>query len=235
MVYKSTAYLDFIVQQLRSSRCQVKGWDVGIRVVANDPSPNIIERLQELNVPYSIYHHPNIDEYYLNRVYACWNWCVQTSKYSNVCLVNSDMMFTSKWLTNLLKYHNGTHIPCSRLVESGKMPSGKFGISKNFGTSVKSLKRREFQRFAKESSVPICKEGGLFMPVVFNRERFIDSGGYPQGNIYEGGIGAVHTPFLRSGDAFFFQKVLEERFGMKHVTAFDSIVYHIQEGEMDAS
>lgn len=40
---------------------------------------------------------------------------------------------------------------CSRLVESGKIPSGKYAISKNFGQTYKEFDDGAFQKFAKEN------------------------------------------------------------------------------------
>jgi hypothetical protein len=70
---------------------------------------------------------------------------------------------------------------------------------------------------------------------VFETSRFIESGGYPEGNIFRDGIGTqTRKAFLQSGDAWFFEKLTSE-YGMKHITVFDSLVYHIQEGEKDES
>tara|TARA_R110002051_G_scaffold325278_2_gene426777 strand:+ start:6052 stop:6783 length:732 start_codon:yes stop_codon:yes gene_type:complete len=233
MIYKSTQYLDFIYDQLKSEHCKANGWGVTLRIVANDATDEVLERLHTLDIPFSVYNDPKPDDFYLNRVYRCWNYCVESSQYDNVCLVNSDMAFSKDWLSNLLKHHDGINIPCSRLVESGKMPSGLHGISNDCGKHPRSFDSEKFQQYAKEMSRDEFHGGGLFMPVVFEKSRFIESGMYPEGNIYKGGVGVNRTRFVKSGDAYFFCDVLANKFGMKHVTAFDSIVYHIQEGEMD--
>ena len=62
--------------------------------------------------------------------------------------------------------------------------------------------------------------------------RFIESGMYPEGNVYAGGVGNINSQFLMSGDLYYFRQ-LETNYGMKHVTVFNSLVYHIQEGEKD--
>ena len=233
MIYKSIDYLDFIYHELKSSNCYVDGWDVKLRIVANDATDSVLEKLKNLDIVFSVYNDPKPDDFYLNRVYRCWNYCVESSKYDNVCLVNSDMAFSKNWLNNLLKHHDGINIPCSRLVESGKMPSGLHGISNDCGKHPSEFNSQEFERYVGDISEEKIEHGGLFMPVVFNRKRFLKSGKYPEGNIYKGGIGANHTRFIKSGDAYFFNDILENKFGMKHVTAFDSVVYHIQEGEID--
>tara|TARA_R110000803_G_C11989495_1_gene321979 strand:- start:35477 stop:36202 length:726 start_codon:yes stop_codon:yes gene_type:complete len=231
LVYKSKSYLDFICSQLASSLCKADGWDVSARVVGNNPAAEILNALPDCGTPYSVYNDPEPEAYYLERVYRCWNHAVQTSRYDNVCLVNSDMAFSPDWLDNLLKHHDGVNIPCSRLVESGKLDSGQHGIDMDFGRTPSEFRVEEFTSFATYVSqvcAEIVKPGGLFMPVVFNREQFLSRGGYPEGNQDAG------APGEKSGDAYFFNDILEQRYVMKHVTAFDSVVYHIQEGEQDA-
>ena len=73
------------------------------------------------------------------------------------------------------------------------------------------------------------------MPCIFNKEQFISSGMYPEGNIYNDGIGTCNGSVILTGDNYFFYEILEKKFSMKHITVMDSIVYHIQVGEMDAT
>ena len=56
---------------------------------------------------------------------------------------------------------------------------------------------------------------------------------YPNGNIYHDGVGTLGR-FVKSGDAYYFDDVLTLKYNMKHMTVFDSLVYHIQEGEKDS-
>ena len=234
MIYKSTQYLDLMVSELRKDYCQAEGWDVGIRVVANDASDVVLDRLKELNIPYTTYNDSKSDDYYLNRIYRCWNFAGRTSQYENICFINSDMVFSKDWLSNLLRQHDGTTIPCSRLVESGKMRSGLHAISKNFGKEPRGLDYDGWHGYVEEIRLPERHAGGLYMPCVFVKDRFIESGMYPEGNIYsDGNAGSMVGGVVRSGDDYYFHEVLEKRFGMKHITVFDSLVYHIQEGELD--
>ena len=185
-----------------------------------------------MDIPYTIYNDKNPTEYYLNRVYRCWNFAGQTSKYDNICFVNSDMVFSKNWLKNLLKHHDGINIPCSRLTESGKLLSGKYGITTNFGRTAISVNFYKWNIFADKLSVNEVHPGGLYMPCVFEKKRFIDSGMYPEGNIYTTGIGKFGDPLVDSGDNNFFNRLMNN-YRMKHITVFDSMVYHIQEGEKD--
>ena len=241
MIYKSVDYLEFILNQFKSESFKVPGWDVGVRLVANDATNEILEALATSNTPYTIYNDPKPEDFYLNRVYRCWNYGGRTSTYDNICFVNSDMAFGEDWLVNLLKHHDGHNIPCSRLVESGRIPVAiaRHGIAKNFGTSPREFDGAAFQSFVTSVREDRVVNWGLLMPCIFEKARFMEAGLYPEGNIFltESGfeIGRpndilVHSP----GDVYFFDEVLVKKFNMKHITVFDSIVYHIQEGEMDA-
>ena len=56
LVFKSVKYLHFIAEQLKSNLCKVDGWDVGVRLVANDATPEVLEELKNINI-----HLENID------------------------------------------------------------------------------------------------------------------------------------------------------------------------------
>lgn len=234
LIFKSVDYLDLIYKELKSDKCKVDGWNVGVRIVANDATTEILNRLKELDIPYTIYNDPKPNDYYLNRVYRCWNHAGITSEYDNICFVNSDMVFSDGWLDNLLKHHDGINIPTSRLVESGKMMSGTHGISFNCGRNPKEINKDLWNQAVNQLRSDEVRSGGLFMPCIFEKSRFIESGLYPEGNIYYDGIGTLHPHgVIQSGDDWYFRK-LERDYGMKHITVFDSLVYHIQEGEKDS-
>ena len=221
MIYKSVDYLNLIYNELTSDRCKVDGYDISLCIIANDANQRVLDRLNELPIKKLIYNDKNPNDYYLNRVYRAWNYGGKNSQYDNICFINSDMIFGHNWLTNLLKHHDGINIPCSRLVESGKMISGKHGISQDFGRHANHINHQGFDDYSNNIKVDKVDEGGLYMPCVFETKRFIESGMYPEGNVNG-----------QSGDDYFFKK-LEKEYGMKHITVMDSIVYHIQEGEMD--
>lgn len=236
LIFKSTIYLKYIVRQLNSAFCEVDDWTVGVRIVANDATDNVLEALKDIEIPYTVFNNPDKNEYYMNRVYRCYNYCVTSSEYDNVCLINSDNGFSDGWLVNLLKYHDGINIPCSRLIESGKMNSGKYGVSYNFGQNCKDFENRfdDWLFWARNFEENKIAEGGLYMPAVFEKQRFIEAGMYPEGNIYsDGKVGSLVGGVVRTADEFFFNEILQKKFGMKHITVFNSLVYHIQEGEKD--
>jgi len=237
LIYKSIDYLNLMVNQFKSDLVKLEDWDVGVRIVANDATDEVLEALKNSGIPYTIYNDPNPKEYYLNRVYRAYNYSVKTSKYDNVCLLNSDNVLSKDWLKNLLVHHDGINIPCGRLVESGKMNSGLHAINlgpNHFGRHAKTINFDEWNYFAENAKVPIIKEKGLYGACVFEVSRFLESGGYPEGNIYTDGIGTLSGHPIKSSDDYYFHDVLENKYGMKHITVFDSLVYHIIEGEKDS-
>ncbi len=231
LIYKSVDYLEFIYKQLQSDFNKVNGWHVTTRIVANDATDEVIERLKELDINYTIYEDDKPHEHYINRVYRCWNFAAKSSAYENICFVNSDMAFSPGWLERLLDFNLHEFIPCSRLVESGKLLSGAHAMVRDFGRHPKEFREEEWLEFVKKNSTGCWILGGLYMPCVFNRLKFLEAGGYPEGNIYEyGGIGTAIGNVIKSGDAYFF----EDRMRLKHITVFDSLVMHIQEGEFSS-
>jgi hypothetical protein len=233
LIYRSNQYLSFISEQLKSEYCLAAGFDVSTRIVANDPVKEVADALPTCGHPFDIYNDKLPQDYYLNRVYRCWNFAGMSSKADIVCFVNSDMAFSRDWLSNLLKHRNGKNIVTSRLVESGRMPSGTHGFGKNFGMHPHEFRRPEWEAYAETIKKDSLLPGGLFMPVIIDRDVFIQSGGYPEGNIYSTGVGDFGKGrYVKSGDDFFFNTTLRQKFGLKHVTAFDSVVYHFQSGEM---
>jgi hypothetical protein len=238
LIYKSVDYLKMIHKELISKKNDVPGWSINYRIVANDANESVLNYLRDHKINHSVYRDSKPEDFYLNRVYRCWNYGALTSKYDNICFVNSDMVFSDGWLEKLLRYHDGNFIPCSRLIESGKMPSGLHGVSKSFGNHPTNIDFISWNEWAMKNKESRAFGGGLYMPCVFETKKFIQAGGYPEGNVFRNGksieIGHPNDRSVyKSGDTFFFEK-MENDFGLKHITVFDSLVYHIQEGEMDA-
>jgi hypothetical protein len=111
------------------------------------------------------------------------------------------------------------------------MLSGLHAVSRNCGRNPKSIDYELWNDVVTKTKQDKLKDGGLYMPCIFETKRFIESGMYPEGNIYSDGVGTLNG-FIQSGDDWYFKK-LENEYNMKHVTVFDSLVYHIQEGEKD--
>ena len=232
MIYKSCSYLDFMMKGIKTYCLQSPGLSVDYVIVANDASTKVKEKLESGSIKHLLYNDPKPDDYYLNRVYRAWNFGGFNAKGDVLVFINSDMAFTPHWLNRLISKLTPDTIPCSRLVESGKLLSGQHAISKDFGRTSAKFRENLFLDYAHKAAKSETHSGGLFMPCAFYKKDFEASGGYPEGNIYQGGPGVVSTKFLQSGDDYFFYKnqVMSSK---RHITVFDSIVYHVQEGEKD--
>lgn len=231
MIYKSPSYLDFMMRGVYKY-CYSNKYTVNHLIVANDASEKILSKLTADGIAHIVYRDHKPDDYYMNRIYRAWNFGGKEASGDIIVFINSDMGFTNGWLDALLDQLNPNTIPCSLLVESGKLSSAEHAISKDFGRTAESYKESDFLRYARSIKRRKCADGGLFMPCAIYKSDFIASGGYPEGNIYEGGAGAYQTKLIGSGDHYYFYKnpVMRQK---KHITVFDSIVYHIQEGEKD--
>lgn len=233
MIYKSKSYLDFMMDNIRKYCLQSNNnYEINYLIVANDASETILNKLKVDQINHIIYCDPKPNDYYLNRVYRAWNFGGRSSDGDIIVFINSDMAFTSGWLDHLLKHLDRDTIPCSRLVESGKLRSAANAISKDFGRTALTFDEKKFIEYAKQIGENKVLDKGLFMPCAFYKDDFLRSGGYPEGNIYKAGVGRTDSKFIQSGDNYFFynNSVMGRK---RHITVCDSIVYHIQEGELD--
>lgn len=221
LIYQSTGYIDFVWNSFQK---YTAGAD--FLFVANDATQKVKDYLKNKNLPRLIFENSDKNEHYLNRVYRAWNYGGFNAPGEIIVFVNSDMAFSPDWLPNLLKNLNKNRIVCSRLIESDKLLSGRYAIMKNFGQTYKEFNNEAFQRYAEKIKKPEIRRGGLFMPCAVYKDVFIKSGGYPIGNRKEPDGSET------SGDFILFYEKLKP-LGVEHYTVFDSIVYHIQEGEMD--
>lgn len=233
LIYKSITWLNFVHQQVLKYTDLT---EAEFFFVTNDASAEVLSYLQSNPIPY--YLHENIpaqkEEWYINNVYRGYNYGAQKAQGDFLIFLNSDMGLSPGWLTNLIKYYNGSNCISSRLVESGRLTSGQFGIEKFFGTDCRNYQESEFLNYASSITEAKAEEGGLYMPLFIKKEDFSTVGGYPAGNILPGSD--IFAPVMArkgesciSGDLVLIQK-LQTR-GIKHLTSFDSIVYHFQQGE----
>ena len=70
LIYKSESYLDLLCNQLHDRTCKVDGWNIGVRIVANDASLKIINKLKTLlnfNIDFilKVFHR-------LDNLFKCW-------------------------------------------------------------------------------------------------------------------------------------------------------------------
>ncbi len=233
MVYRSPDFLRFLKDQ-----------KVCDRIVGNDPAPEVMDMLP-WNKEGHIYFDRSPSDHYLSRVYRCWNYCVESSSAEYVCLVHTDMAFSPGWLDALERRLDGKTLPCSRMVEPGHtrkdgrtLTPGKHAVHIDIGRDPETFPMEAWFNIAADLSDDRVERGGLFGCPVIHRQTFSRLGGFPHGNVTRDGNVCHHSDWMResragnlvSGDAFLFERMGRE--GFQHVTCFDSLVYHMQEGEM---
>ena len=241
LIYCSIEWLEFEYAELLKVAKYFSEGSVEILFVANNPTPDVLSFLKENKIPHVIADtQRSPDEWFINYVYRGYNEGVKAARGEYVFLTNSDMAYASGCLQSLLREATPNRLLTSRLVELGRLQTGKYGIEKDFGSIPVRFRRRQFESYASEISNPQQAEGGLFMPLLVSRKTFLDLGSYPEGNLAPDSLnayldtGQVSTYALPGedcipGDTAFFQRA--ERAGIKHHTLFDSISYHFQAGE----
>ena len=219
LIYKSADWLAFALEGLSYARNRTPYRTL---VVGNDANDEVMGT-GRVDVDF---RNPDPSEYYLNRVYRAWNHAVSASETEYVALVNSDMYFSDYWLDELVGVmeRDEKTIPCSILVESGRIPSAMPEYVRNLGLQPESFDRAAWATYsASIRQMGKTEPGRLFMPCLFKREVFLSSHGYPIGNITN------PDGSITSGDRFLFDRLAAA--GFRHVTALGSVVYHTQEGE----
>lgn len=236
LVYKSVEWLKFVYEQVYKYTDMT---DKEFFFVANDANSSVLSYLSNNYIPHYIYTNTleQRQEWYVNNVYRAYNFGASKAQGDFVVFVNTDMAFAPDWLDKLWQAYNGENCITSRLVESGKLPSGQYGIERNFGRDYASYQEKEFQKYVRELSKPELLDGGLFMPLLIRKEHFEKVGGYPEGQVLLGSdltnpVIAKHGEACISGDTVLMLKL--QAIGVKHQTAFDSLAYHFQWGEMDS-
>ena len=233
LIYQSTEWLQFVYDQV------LKYTDLSDKeffFVANDATPEVKKYLRDNYIPHYIFdnteEHKN--EWYINNVYRAYNYGATMAKGDFIMFINSDMAFSTHWIENAFAHYDTKSCVASRLVESGNLPTGGLCIEKNFGRHLSEYKEREFTTYAKEISKNETYLDGAYMPLFIKKEDFEKIGGYPEGNMQVGSD--IFLPTLAkkgeplvSGDIVLMRKLAT--IGIIHKTAFDSIVYHFQEGE----
>jgi hypothetical protein len=215
LVYRDPAWLDFALEGLGRARNRTP---YRTMVVGNDAETDVVAT-GRLDLDFR-----NLDpnEHYLSRVYRAWNAAVSAAETDRVVLMNSDMYVSDWWLDDLVAMADADpkYLPCSLLVESGRIRSAMPEHVRNLGTTPATFDRATWRRHATLIRCRGAREPGrLYMPVLLDRSAFLAAGGYPEGNV--GG---------ESGDAYAFRRLAAN--GYRHMTAMGSIVYHVQEGEM---
>ena len=216
LVYRSLRWLDWCMEGVERAATNIKyRW----HVVANDATPDVLAD-PRINLEYT---NDNPAEFYINRVYRAWNAGVIEAPTQSVVMLNTDMWPSDGWLDELvaIKRSNPMTVPTSLLIESGRLESAMPEWVHDFGRNPDEFKVEEFARKAAEIHNPgLMTPGKLFMPILVDRQEFIDIGMYPEGN-----------PDGTTGDKDLIRRY--NKAGYKHVTAHGSVVYHVQLGEQE--
>lgn len=240
LIYAGVDWLEFQYGELLTLAKEFSPGQIEILFVTNDATEQVIRFLDENFIPYvNAPGRSSADEWYINSVYRAYNFGVNSAKGEYVFLTNSDMSYTRGFLMNLFKHAGPNKYVVGKLVESGRLASASSAIEKNFGKKLRRFKRNKFNRFADEISREGEKSGGLYMPSIVLRERFLSLGGFPEGNLVPSSLDqylaekvpeyAIRGKDCLPGDFVFMQKA--NLAGTAHITAQDAIAYHFQEGE----
>jgi len=175
---------------------------------------------------------------YIHRVYRAWNRCILEAKHEYVCLVNSDNGFSPDWLENLVKHANENTAVSSLLIERGHEVIGHFpadlngtgSLVYNCGKTPLTYNEDHFLNYVSHNKGIFknkISQGGVYMPILFHKQKALQVGLYPEGNI----AGNSFHDVIDYGDRVFMRKLKEV--GVQHITAWDSVAYHFQQGEME--
>ena len=223
LIYKSTKYLDFIMNSLIDTESKVH--NVQYLIICNDATDEVKAAAEEWShhpkVHFVVHENENKDDWWIQNVYNAWNRCLSECETTHICFVNSDMYFSDGWLDALARQNLSRHIPTSRLVESERMPSLPGLISKNFGQTLKTFQPEAFKSYANDVKEPGYTIGvGAYMPSLFVADNLRMVGGWSKnyGNI--------------PGDKITFAK-LYKYLGLRNIMVKDSIAYHFQRGESE--
>lgn len=249
LIYKSPLYADFVYDQVHKYTPMIKTGNADFFFVANDASDEVIQHLTKMNYPFIKHDNIKYSEEelfkqgiawpeYIHRVYRAWNRCILESKHDYVCLVNSDNAFSPNWLENLLKYANENTAVSSLLIERGHEVIGHFPAELNgtgsivydCGKTPITYNENMFLNFISQNNANFngkITTGGVYMPILFNKQKALDIGLYPEGNI----AGNSFNDVIDYGDRVFMRKLKE--IGVDHITSWESISYHFQQGEME--
>jgi len=245
LIYRSIEFCDWVWYSAHKYTEELKNGEAKFLFVLNDGTEELKNHLIENNYPFIEINNKIKSEEelfkigigwpeYLHRVYKAWNYGIKESDTEIVCLINSDMFFSPKWLTNLLNKLNEETVVSSKLVE----PLNKYGIFRNqitgsmayrgeFGSSLSSFNEEAFINFSLNNSKDVIEPGGAFMPLLMYKKQAELVNYYPEGNL----CGNNFNQIIEYGDENFIKKLNKE--GIQFITTLDSIVYHLKEGEMD--
>jgi hypothetical protein len=244
LIYSGVDWLEFQYSELLALKKELGPGEVEILFVANDANEDVLGFLKGNNIPFVVAPgRKNAKEWYINSVYRAYNFGAAHARGRYLLFVNSDMAYAPGFLHSILSFAAPNDYVSGKLIESGRLKPAEIAVKKNFGKRLKSFRRKSFYNYASRVTDSTFQNGGLYMPAVVSKESFLDSGGYPEGNIsldsvahYINGesYSLAHIgDKLISGDDAFVRKFLGR--GGRHITINSALVYHFQEGEKSTS
>lgn len=239
LIYRSKKLCDWVYSSLLKYTPQIASGEAEFFFVANDPNDTVLAHLIEKGYPFVLNINKKYSEEelfqkgygvpeYINRVYRGYNQGILHAKGERLVLINSDHYFSPDWLSNLLKYSDLRKVISCQLVEPGREKIGTVfhaAIKQNFGNNTDNFKEDEFIDFSYQIKKTGIKKGGGYMPCLLYKDAAVYAGLYPEGNI----AGSSKEQIIRFGDMYFFDRLAD--LGVEHITAKDSICYHLDEGE----
>jgi len=240
LIYAGIDWLEFQYGELLLLQKEFGSDQIEILFVANDATAEVLDFLNGNHIPYvEAPGRKESGEWYINSVYRAYNFGVISAKGEYVFLTNSDMSYTKGFLMSLFRHAHPSKYVVGKLVESGRLTPADHAVEKNFGKKLRNFEREKFNLFAQSIRKKGEISGGLYMPVIIQREIFLKLGGYPEGNIKSDGLAsylkgdeiryALPGENIIAGDFAFIQKA--RNLGIQHFTVQDAIAYHFQEGE----
>lgn len=240
LIYRSKKLADWVYDSLHEFTPMLNSGEAEFFFVANDATDDLIDHLNRKK--YSYIKNNNFqytdDELlcagyagpeYMSRVYKGYNKGILNAKGEMVVLINSDNFFSPDWLENLIKYSDRSNVVCSKIVERNHPKHHVFpsAYNKNFGDKPDNFKKDNFLKYVLQNKKTGLETHGAYMPCLLYKDIAIQAGLYPEGNL----AAAAENIVSFYGDEEFYQKL--SVMGIKHLTALDSIVYHLKEGELD--
>jgi hypothetical protein len=239
LIYKSTLFADSLYDTVYENTPMIQNGQAEFFFVANDATEKVINHLNTKGYRYYIKNNPYLSEKelfekgigipdYMSRVYGGYNESIMLSQ-DIVVLLNSDIILSPNWLENLFKRLTKNTIVTTRLVERNHPLFGVFPGADHaeFGNHPSNFKKDLFLSWCKQNSLDEIRAGGSYGPCMFYKERAIQAGLYPGGNIHGGNFQKI----VRYGDEDFFLRL--KNIGVSHITSLDSISYHFKEGERE--
>ena len=240
LIYKSTNYAKAVHDSLYKYTPLLRNGKAELLFIANDATREVINFLKKEKYNFVINNNEYITDEnlfkngygtpeYISRVYKGYNYGIKKSKGDIVVLINSDNMFSPKWLENMLDIIDEKKILDSQIVERNHPKFGIFpkAILGEFGSHPNNYKEDLFLKFVKKISKNKLSPGGAYMPCMVYKNILEKVGYFPEGNI----AGKSFNEIIKYGDERLYDKL--DAIGVKHYTVCNSIVYHFKEGEKE--